>query len=96
MTLPQQKITDQILKIKNEVKQMARKRVTHYAVFHNVGGTSEINVYYQGGGANTIRDIPIAEARYILDILRNEKPMDYDHSRRRLLSGALEPVGEGE
>lgn len=75
---------------------MARKRVTHYAVFHNVGSTSSINVYYQGGGADTIRDLSISEAGYIIDILRNEKPIDYDHDRRRFLSGALEPVGEGE
>lgn len=75
---------------------MARKRVTHYAVFHNVGGTSSINVYYQGGGASNIGSISIDESGYILDILRNEKPMDYDSDRRRFLSGALEPVGEGE
>jgi len=60
---------------------MARKRVTHYALFHNVGGTSEINVYYEIGGADTIPNLSIAEARYIIDILRNEKPMDYDHAR---------------
>jgi len=75
---------------------MARKRITHYAVFHNVGGTSSINVYYEVGGADTIPDLSIAESRYIIDILRNEKPMDYDHDRRRFLSGAAEPVGEGE
>jgi len=75
---------------------MARKRITHYAVFHNVGGTSSINVYYEVGGADTIRELPIAEARYLIDILRNEKPMDYDHDRRRFMSGAVEPVGEAE
>jgi hypothetical protein len=75
---------------------MARRRITHYAIFHNVGSTSEINVYYEGGGANTISGLSISEAAYIIDILRNEKPMDYDHDRRRFLSGSLEPVGEGE
>ena len=30
---------------------MARKIVTQYAVFHNIGSTSEIVFYYQGGGA---------------------------------------------
>jgi hypothetical protein len=75
---------------------MARRRITHYAIFHNVGSTSEINVYYEGGGANTISGLSISEAGYIIDILRNEKPMDYDHDRRRFLSGSLEPVGEGE
>jgi len=75
---------------------MARKRITHYAIFHNVGATSAINVYYQGGGASTISNLSIEEAHYLIDILRNEKPMDYDADRRRFLSGALEPVGEGE
>lgn len=75
---------------------MARKRILNYAIFHNVGSTSEINVYYEGGGANNISGLSVNEALYIIDILRNEKPMDYDHDRRRFLSGALEPVGEGE
>lgn len=75
---------------------MARKRVTHYAIFHNVGGTTAVNVYYEVGGADTISDLSILEARHIIDILRNEKPMDYDHDRQRFLSGAVEPVGEAE
>jgi len=74
---------------------MARKRVTHYAIFHNVGQQSSINVYYQGGGANNIPNLSINEASYIIDILRNEKPLDYDHTRKRFLS-SFEPVGEGE
>lgn len=75
---------------------MARKIVTHYAVFHNVGGSSEINVYYQGGGADTINGLGIAEARHIVDLLRNEKPMSYDAERKRLSTWSTEPVGEGE
>ncbi len=75
---------------------MARKRVTHYAVFHNVGNTSSINVYYQGGGADTIKNLSIEEASYIVDLLRNEKPMSYDHSRKRLSNLNVEPVGENE
>lgn len=75
---------------------MARKRITSYALFHNVGGTTEINVYYEAGGADTIRNLPVQEAQYILEFLRNETPMDYDHDRRRFLSGAQEPVGEEE
>lgn len=75
---------------------MARKIVTHYAVFHNVGGSSEINVYYQGGGADTISGLGVAEARHIVDLLRNEKPMSYDADRRRLSTWTSEPVGEGE
>ncbi|GAB4379724.1 MAG: hypothetical protein Kow00121_34440 [Elainellaceae cyanobacterium] len=57
-----------------------------------IGNTSSINVYYEAGGADTIDNLSVQEAHYILDFLRNEKPMDYDHSRRRFLSGAVEPV----
>jgi hypothetical protein len=75
---------------------MARKIVTHYAVFHNVGSTSSVIVYYQGGGADTIADLSVAEAGYVVDLLRNEKPMSYDHDRKRLSTWSPEPVGEEE
>ncbi|WP_190275091.1 hypothetical protein [Chlorobium limicola] len=75
---------------------MARKLVTHYAVFHNIGGTSDIAFYYQGGGADSVSGIPYAEANYIVDLLRNEKPMSYDHDKKRLSTFNSEPVGEGE
>jgi hypothetical protein len=75
---------------------MARKVVTHYAVFHTIGGSSDINFYYQGGGVNFVRGIPFAEAAYIVDLLRNEKPMSYDHSRKQLSTFTAEPVGEEE
>ncbi|MFQ5925461.1 MAG: hypothetical protein ACE5IE_05640 [Dehalococcoidia bacterium] len=75
---------------------MARKRVSHYALFQNVGDALAINVYYQGGGADTVDGLSVEEADYLVDLLRHEKPVDYDHSRRRFLSGAPEPVGEVE
>lgn len=74
---------------------MAKKLVTQYAVFHNVGGQSDINVYYDGGGADSIQAVPFAEAGYIIDILRNEKPIYYDAALKRL-STSFEGVGEGE
>jgi hypothetical protein len=75
---------------------MARKIVTQYAVFHNIGAASDIVFYYQGGGADTVLAIPFAEASFIVDLLRNEKPMSYDHALKRLSTGTAEPVGEGE
>ncbi|MCA9662774.1 MAG: hypothetical protein KC486_30830 [Myxococcales bacterium] len=75
---------------------MARKRVSSYAVFHNITGTSTINFYYEGGGADTLSGISVAEAAYIVDLLRNEAPITYDHSRKRLSTLNPEPVGEGE
>ena len=75
---------------------MARKIVTHYAVFHNIGGTSDIVFYYQDGGADSVGNVPFAETAYIVDLLRNEKPMSYDHDRKRLSTLTPEPVGEAE
>lgn len=74
---------------------MAKKLVTQYAVFHSVGGVSDINVYYDGGGADTMFSLPFAEAGYIIDILRNEKPIYYDAVLKRL-STSFETVGDGE
>ena len=75
---------------------MARKVVLQYAVFHNIGGTSGINFYYQEGGADSVSGLSVAEAGYIVDLLRNERPMSYDHSLKRLSTWNTEPVGEGE
>jgi len=75
---------------------MARKIVTQYAVFHNIGAASDIVFYYQGGGADSVSGVPYAEAGYIVDLLRNEKPMSYDASLKRLSTYTPEPVGEGE
>ncbi len=75
---------------------MARKIVTQYAVFHNIGAASDIVFYYQGGGADSVSGVPYQEAGYIVDLLRNEKPMSYDAALKRLSTYTPEPVGEGE
>ena len=75
---------------------MARKQVANYALFKNANGTTDIAVYYTLGGSDSILGISTAEANYITDLLRNEKPMDYDSVIKRFMSGAMEPVGEGE
>lgn len=75
---------------------MARKVVSHYAVFHNIGGTSDIIFYYQGGGADTVKGVSNEETLLIVDLLRNEKPISYDAAFRRLSTYTPEEVGEGE
>lgn len=75
---------------------MARKVVTHYAVFHNIGAGSDVVFYYQGGGADSVTGVPVAEAGFIVDLLRNEKPMSYDAALKRLSTWTPEPVGEEE
>ena len=75
---------------------MARRVVAQYAVFHDVGGTSSVVFYYEGGGADRLTGLPFDEARFIVDLLRNEKPISYDAALRRLSNFDPEPVGEGE
>lgn len=75
---------------------MARKIVTDYAVFENLGGLRDIVFYYQGGGADSLSGVNAAEADFIVDLLRNETPMSYDHDLRRLSTWTAEEVGEAE
>ena len=73
-----------------------RKTVTQYAVFHNIGAKTEIVVYYTGGEADVISNLDYAEAGFMIDLLRNEKPMSYDAALKRLSTLNPEPVGESE
>jgi hypothetical protein len=75
---------------------MARKIASTYAVFENVGGTRDIVFYYQGGGADSVSGVSAAEADYIVELLRNEKPISYDHALKRVSTWSPEEVGEAE
>lgn len=75
---------------------MARKIVSGYGVFETIGGARDIVFYYRGGGADSVRGVSAAEADYIVDLLRNEKPISYDHALRALSTWAAEEVGEAE
>ena len=75
---------------------MARKTVSSYAVFENLGGTRDIVFYYESGGADTVTGISAAEVDYIVSLLRNERPISYDHALKRVSTYSPEPVGEAE
>lgn len=76
---------------------MAWQQIVNYAVFHTVGSGVSISVYYPGGNGNTtvFQNLTLEEARFVIDILRNESPVYLDEVQRRLKTG-MEPVGEGE
>lgn len=73
-----------------------RKALTHYAVFHNIGGQTEIVVYYHDGSSDLIDGLGCQEAAYVVDLLRNEKVMSYDASRKRLSTLNPEPTSESD
>lgn len=75
---------------------MTRKLVTGYAMFQNLSGTRDVVFYYQDGGADSITGVGAAEASFIEDLLRNEKPISYDHELRRLSTWTAEAIGEAE
>lgn len=75
---------------------MARKIVSSYAVFENIGGSRDIVFYYETGGSDSVSGIAAAEADYIVGLLRNEKPVSYDHILKRISTFGQEPAGESE
>ncbi len=75
---------------------MTRKRITHYAIFHTVGSSTDMTLYYNDGKREVLSQLSIEEATYIIDLLRNEKPWDYDVESHMLMSADLEPIGEEE
>jgi hypothetical protein len=75
---------------------MARKPVANYAVFENVGGTRDLVFYYTDGTADSVSGVKAAEADFIVDLLRNEKPISYDATLKRISTLNPEPIGEAE
>lgn len=69
--------------------------VTSYVVYHEVGGTTEIVIYVQSGIGYSHQKLSNEQAQHLLDILRNEKPLYYDPSKKALKTG-YEPPGEAE
>ena len=43
-----------------------------------------------------LNDLDLNHAGYLVDLLRNEKPLIYDTTAKVLATGGQEPVGEGE
>jgi hypothetical protein len=76
---------------------MAWQQIVNYAIFHTIGGKVSISVYFPGGSGNTalMKNLTLEEARLVIDILRNEKPVYLDEAQGRISTGP-EPVGEGE
>lgn len=70
--------------------------ISHYSIVHRVKGTSTINLRMTDGTSASLTGLSVAEAGYIVDLLRNEKPFNWIPGQQLISSGQLEPVGEGE
>jgi phage major head subunit gpT-like protein len=73
---------------------MAMKEITKYVVYHKVSGTTSITVYYASGEASEIKPLKLDEAAYLVDLLRNVKPVYYDDATGMLQTN-YEDAGKG-
>lgn len=83
--------------IRDRRTDMAVKTVSAYFIRHRIGdGKTFLTLHFEGGGSEVLNDLALNEAEYLIDLLRNEKPLIYDTTDKVLATQLLEPVGEGE
>ena len=76
---------------------MAQKAVSGYFIRHQVGvGQTSLTIHFTDGGFEVINNLDVNEAGYLVDLLRNEKPLGFDTANKTLFTTTKEPVGEGE
>lgn len=73
---------------------MAMKEITKYVVYHKIGGTSAFTVYYASGEATEIKTLNPDEATFLVDLLRNVKPVYYDDTTGMIQTN-YEDTGKG-
>ncbi len=76
---------------------MALNQVHNYTIWHQAGSDkAEIRLLLDNGSLATISSLPLASASFIIDMLRNEKPLYWDSVARLIYTSSWEPVGEEE
>jgi phage major head subunit gpT-like protein len=73
---------------------MAMKEISKYVVYHKVGSTTAITVYYVSGETSEIKPLSTDEATYLVDLLRNVKPLYYDDATGMIQTN-YEDAGKG-
>lgn len=71
------------------------KQVEKYAVLHYRDGTTRINIYFTDGSWDYYLKLDPTRALFLVDVLRNEKPVFWTEGPDILWTGR-EPVGENE
>ena len=72
-----------------------KKVVSKYAVLHYKDGRTRINLYFSDGSWDYYYELDSARAMFLVDLLRNEKPVYWTEGPDILWTGR-EPVGEKE
>jgi hypothetical protein len=76
---------------------MAYKTVKGYLIQHNLTtGASKLILHFTEGGSDSVESLAVAQAGFLIDLLRNEKPLNYETSSKTLSTTTMEPIGEGE
>ena len=70
--------------------------ITGYSIVHKIGGRTTLQFNLQDGSFAALTNLSVAEAGYLVDLLRNEKPVNFDPALKLVGFGTSEPVGEGE
>lgn len=70
--------------------------ITGYDVVHQAKGQTSIGLKLSDGTAGSVTGLTVEEAGFIVDLLRNEKPINFNKSTKTFSFGTFEPVGEGE
>ncbi len=71
------------------------KTVKEYSVLHYRDGSTRINIYFTDGTWDYYINLDTARAQFLVDLLRNEKPVYWTEGPDILWTGR-EPQGEGE
>ena len=76
---------------------MAQKAVKGYFIRHAIGlGKTSLTLHFTDGGFDVIDNLEVSEAGYLVDLMRNEKPLTYNTANKTLATATVEPVGEAE
>jgi len=70
--------------------------ITGYSVVHPAKGQTSIDLKMSDGTSGSVTGLTVEEASYIIDLLRNEKPVNFNKSTKTFSFGTWEPVGEAE
>ena len=71
-------------------------RVSHYVVKKIINGKSTIDLRFTDGTSTSLTGLGNDEARFVIELLRNEKPINFLKPQKLLTFGEIEPVGEAE
>lgn len=76
---------------------MAVKDVKGYFIRYRVADSKTfLTIHFTDGGFDVINNLDVNQARFLVDLLRNEKPLVFNTTDKILATSNQEPVGEGE